>query len=110
LNNNVHQDKGPGNGLIPVKDNKFAYVVAVVALGYVAPPCAAVDLGVEALVMSPGFASEQWIFSSFFSRFVVGSVFPTALVWGRQHRLRGIRYSRLLSPSSACDPVPASGL
>ena len=25
LNNNVHQDKGPGNGLIPIKGNKLCY-------------------------------------------------------------------------------------
>ena len=25
LNNNVHQDKGPENGLIPIKGNKLCY-------------------------------------------------------------------------------------
>ena len=34
LNNNVHQDKGPGNGLIPIKGNKFAYVMADVSIIY----------------------------------------------------------------------------
>ena len=32
MNNNVHQDKGPGNGLISIKDNKFAYVMADVSI------------------------------------------------------------------------------
>ena len=32
LNNNVHQDKGPENGLIPIKGNKFTYVVADVSI------------------------------------------------------------------------------
>ena len=36
--------------------------------------------------------------------------FPMALGWERRRRLYGIRYFRLLSPSSVRAPVPVSGL
>jgi len=75
---------------------------AAVALGYVALPCAAVDLGVEALVMSPDFVSEQGFSPASSSSDLSLAVFSQRRLFGGRQRRRNKVLQTSLSFVGVC--------
>jgi hypothetical protein len=61
-------------------------------------------------MMSMGLSSSSSISSTSCAAMVCGVCFSATLGWERRRRLCGINYSRLLSPSPVCAPVPVLGM